>query len=164
MHGYDVVDPNRLNPALGTEDDFETMVGALQQRGMGLLVDIVPNHMAASPENVWWMDVLENGPASPYATYFGINWRAAGIKSRTRSSCQSWATRTGPCSIAERFASRTNSPGSFSVLRAPVADRSVQLCPRAATRQQRWRCMSEFASVLLAIEQLPLRVATNRKH
>ena len=76
-HGYDVVDPNCLNPALGTEEDFEDMVAALQQRGMGLMLDIVPNHMAASPENVWWMDVLENGPASPYATYFGINWSGA---------------------------------------------------------------------------------------
>lgn len=74
-HGYDVIDPNRLNPALGSEEDFEKMVGALQQRSMGLLLDIVPNHMAASPENAWWMDVLENGPASPYATYFGIDWR-----------------------------------------------------------------------------------------
>ena len=115
-HGYDVVDPNRLNPALGTEDDFETMVGALQQRGMGLLLDIVPNHMAASPENAWWMDVLENGPASPYATYFGINWRGARDRSRTRFSCRSSATRTGPCSIAGRFASRMSRPGSFFII------------------------------------------------
>ena len=76
-HGYDVVDPNRLNPALGSDEDFDALVRELQRCGMGLLLDIVPNHMAASPENAWWMDVLENGPASPYATYFGINWRGA---------------------------------------------------------------------------------------
>lgn len=75
-HGYDVVDPNRLNPVLGSEADFEALVKALQQRKMGLLLDIVPNHMAASRENAWWMDVLENGTASPYASYFGINWGA----------------------------------------------------------------------------------------
>jgi (1->4)-alpha-D-glucan 1-alpha-D-glucosylmutase len=74
MHGYDVVDPNRLNPALGAPEDFDALVDALLDRGMGLLLDIVPNHMAASPENRWWMDVLENGSASPYASYFGINW------------------------------------------------------------------------------------------
>src|SRR6476661_8447260 len=56
MHGYDVVDPNRLNPALGTTEDFDALVDALQDRGMGMVLDIVPNHMAASPENRWWMD------------------------------------------------------------------------------------------------------------
>jgi len=76
LHGYDVVDPNRLNPALGTREDFDQLVAALQSRDMGLIVDIVPNHMAASHENPWWMDVLEKGPASPYARYFGIDWRA----------------------------------------------------------------------------------------
>jgi (1->4)-alpha-D-glucan 1-alpha-D-glucosylmutase len=73
-HGYDVIDPNRLNPALGTPEEFDSLVHALHDRNMGLLLDIVPNHMAASTENVWWMDVLENGSASPYASYFGINW------------------------------------------------------------------------------------------
>ena len=73
-HGYDVVDPNRLNPELGSTEDFEALVNSLRDRGMGLIIDIVPNHMAASPENAWWMDVLENGPASRYASYFGINW------------------------------------------------------------------------------------------
>lgn len=77
-HGYDVIDPNRLNPELGSAEDFELLVSALKERGMGLLLDIVPNHMAASPENAWWFDVLENGAASPYASYFGIDWGASG--------------------------------------------------------------------------------------
>jgi (1->4)-alpha-D-glucan 1-alpha-D-glucosylmutase len=80
MHGYDVVDPNRLNPALGTTGEFEALVQALHHRAMGLLLDIVPNHMAASTENRWWMDVLENGSASPYASYFGINWGSSDSK------------------------------------------------------------------------------------
>jgi (1->4)-alpha-D-glucan 1-alpha-D-glucosylmutase len=75
-HGYDVVDPNRLNPVLGTREEFDALVDALRSRDMGLIVDIVPNHMAASPENVWWMDVLENGALSLYGSYFGINWGA----------------------------------------------------------------------------------------
>jgi len=70
LHGYDVVDPCRLNPELGTADDFENLVQHLRQQGMGLLLDIVPNHMVASSENPWWMDFLENGAISPYADFF----------------------------------------------------------------------------------------------
>lgn len=75
MHGYDVTDPTRLNPELGTAEEFESLVEELRHRGMGLLLDIVPNHMAANPENLWWTGVLENGPSSPYASYFDIDWR-----------------------------------------------------------------------------------------
>jgi len=74
QHGYDVTDPARINGELGNEDQFEAFQSALQKQGMGLLLDIVPNHMAASPENPWWMDVLENGPGSAYAAYFDIDW------------------------------------------------------------------------------------------
>ena len=80
-HGYDVADPLGLNSELGTEDEFDELVGRLQHCDMGLLLDIVPNHMAASPENPWWMDVLENGPSSPYASYFDIDWHPATTKS-----------------------------------------------------------------------------------
>ena len=73
-HGYDVTDPTRINPELGSEEDFENFQNELQKRGMGLLLDIVPNHMAASMENGWWMDVLENGTQSAYAAYFDIDW------------------------------------------------------------------------------------------
>ncbi len=74
-HGYDITDPTRLNPQLGTEAEFEALVQELKRHGMGLLLDIVPNHMAAISENQWWVDVLENGPISPYAAYFDIDWR-----------------------------------------------------------------------------------------
>ncbi len=73
-HGYDVTDPTRINPELGSEEDFENFQNELQKRGMGLVLDIVPNHMAASMENAWWMDVLENGAQSAYGAYFDIDW------------------------------------------------------------------------------------------
>src|SRR5258705_10546667 len=73
-HGYDVVDPTRLNPELGTEADFFTLQTELRNRGMGLILDIVPNHMSAGSENSWWMDVLEHGPESVYASYFDVDW------------------------------------------------------------------------------------------
>src|SRR6202790_2507009 len=73
-HGYDVIDPTRLNPELGTEADFVALQTELRNRGMGLVLDIVPNHMSASSENSWWMDVLEHGPESVYASYFDVDW------------------------------------------------------------------------------------------
>jgi len=73
-HGYDVIDPTRLNPELGTEADFYSLQTELRNRGMGLVLDIVPNHMSASSENSWWMDVLEHGPESAYASYFDVDW------------------------------------------------------------------------------------------
>ncbi len=79
-HGYDVTDSQRVSSELGTEEEFEELVARLKQYGMGLLLDIVPNHMAATWENPWWRDVLENGPSSAYAGYFDINWHPATTK------------------------------------------------------------------------------------
>jgi (1->4)-alpha-D-glucan 1-alpha-D-glucosylmutase len=74
-HGYDVVDHGRINDELGTEGEFRAFVAALDDHGMGHILDIVPNHMGvASHENHWWADVLENGPGSPHARYFDIDW------------------------------------------------------------------------------------------
>lgn len=73
-HGYDVTDPTRLNEELGGPEAWALLTEALQQAGMGLLMDIVPNHMAANSQNVWWWSVLENGPSSEYATFFDIVW------------------------------------------------------------------------------------------
>lgn len=80
LHGYDVADPLLINSELGTEEEFSHLVDRLQKYGMGLLLDIVPNHMAASSENPWWMDVLENGRESAYAPFFDIDWDAPGAK------------------------------------------------------------------------------------
>src|SRR6185436_18427043 len=73
-HGYDVVDASALNPELGTEGDFTALHEELRRLGMGLLLDVVPNHMAASGENSWWMSVLENGQQSRFLHYFDIDW------------------------------------------------------------------------------------------
>lgn len=74
-HGYDIVDHNRLNPEIGTEEEFRALTAALHRHGMGLVIDIVPNHMGIGADNAWWVDVLEWGEASPYARYFDINWQ-----------------------------------------------------------------------------------------
>ena len=75
MHGYDIVDHTQVNPEAGGEEQLVGLLTALRERGMGFLVDVVPNHMSiATSENRWWQDVLENGPGSPYARYFDIDW------------------------------------------------------------------------------------------
>ncbi len=73
-HGYDVTDPSTLNTELGTPEEFDALIADLLAFGMRLLIDIVPNHMATSSENPWWMDVLENGSTSEYAAYFDVEW------------------------------------------------------------------------------------------
>lgn len=73
-HGYDVTDPNLIDPDLGGRDGFTGLAEALKAEGMGLLLDIVPNHMAASLENPWWRDVIEWGHASRHAPVFDIDW------------------------------------------------------------------------------------------
>jgi (1->4)-alpha-D-glucan 1-alpha-D-glucosylmutase len=75
VHGYDVVDQTSINPEIGTEQDLASLHEALATRRMGLLVDIVPNHMCVGTnENVWWNDVLENGRRSRHADTFDIDW------------------------------------------------------------------------------------------
>lgn len=73
-HGYDVTDVNQIEPSIGGREGFDRMAAALKAAGLGLILDIVPNHMAASLENTWWRDVIEHGEQSRYARYFDIDW------------------------------------------------------------------------------------------
>lgn len=73
-HGYDVTNPARISASLGGEQALRALAADLAERSMGLILDIVPNHMAASPENPWWADVLRHGQASDYARFFDIDW------------------------------------------------------------------------------------------
>ena len=76
-HGYDVTNPNRLNPALGSEVDYAHFCAQLKKLKMGQIIDVVPNHMGIrGGKNSWWQDVLENGPYSEYASFFDIDWRS----------------------------------------------------------------------------------------
>lgn len=73
-HGYDTIDPTRVNPELGGEDGLRALVSELRRHDLGLVVDIVPNHMAVGSDNAWWMDVLAHGQGSRFAKYFDIDW------------------------------------------------------------------------------------------
>ncbi len=74
-HGYDMVDPTMLNPEVGTEREYLDFTETLASKDMGHILDFVPNHMGATTNNAWWLDVLENGRASIYADYFDIEWK-----------------------------------------------------------------------------------------
>jgi (1->4)-alpha-D-glucan 1-alpha-D-glucosylmutase len=75
LHGYDVIDHTSINPEIGSDEELAALLEELRRRGMGLVIDVVPNHMGIDDEsNRWWWDVLENGPSSPYAKFFDIDW------------------------------------------------------------------------------------------
>ncbi|WP_136475659.1 malto-oligosyltrehalose synthase [Pseudomonas sp. DG56-2] len=77
MHGYDVIDPTRVNPELGGEAALVRLVSALRQHGMGLILDIVSNHMAVGCENPWWQDLLTWGRRSRYGGFFDVQWHSS---------------------------------------------------------------------------------------
>jgi (1->4)-alpha-D-glucan 1-alpha-D-glucosylmutase len=77
-HGYDVIDPNRIDPALGSAEEFEALLDELAAHGMRMLLDIVPNHMAAVRSNRWWWETLRRGRDSAHASTFDIDWSQHG--------------------------------------------------------------------------------------
>ncbi len=83
-HGYDVVDPGRVNDELGGAAAHARFLARLKETGLGQVLDIVPNHMAIARGNSWWWDVLENGPSSAYASYFDIGWQSPEEKLRNK--------------------------------------------------------------------------------
>ncbi len=78
-HGYDVVDPTEIDPELGGRTALQRFTTALHERGLGLILDIVPNHMAIGRHNPWWMDVLEHGPGAVHARHFDLFWDDDGL-------------------------------------------------------------------------------------
>jgi (1->4)-alpha-D-glucan 1-alpha-D-glucosylmutase len=76
LHGYDLTNHNKLNDAIGSRAEYDDWVAELHRYGMGQVLDFIPNHMGiGEPQNLWWADVLENGPSSSYAAYFDIDWQ-----------------------------------------------------------------------------------------
>jgi (1->4)-alpha-D-glucan 1-alpha-D-glucosylmutase len=80
MHGYDVIDHQKVNAELGGEQAHQHFCQRLGELGLGQVLDIVPNHMAIGSDNRYWWDVLENGPSSRYATWFDIDWNSDEVK------------------------------------------------------------------------------------
>jgi (1->4)-alpha-D-glucan 1-alpha-D-glucosylmutase len=161
-HGYDVVDHHRVNRELGGEEGHARLCEALRQAGLGQVLDIVPNHMAiGTPENLWWWDVLENGPSSVYAGYFDVDWDPPESKLRNTVLLPVLGDHYGRVLEAGELALRREG-GSFTVHyyenRWPVAPRSLDTLIAGAAE----RCRSdELESIAAALGRLPHATATD---
>ncbi len=134
-HGYDVVDPERVNAALGGEAGFRSLVAAVRALGMQILLDIVPNHMSTAAGNPWWRDVLENGQASYYAHFFDVDWPSG----EDRVTLPVLAERYGRMLTGGQLGVMHDGAGRFAVrageLRLPIAPRAVgRIVARAGER------------------------------
>jgi len=127
MHGYDVVDHQRVNEELGGEPGHQEFCGRLSELGLGQVLDIVPNHMAIGPKNKYWWDVLENGSSSRYATWFDIDWQSAEVKLQNKVLIPVLGDQYGKVLASGQIRIEFKD-GSF---RARYADHSFPLSPRS---------------------------------
>jgi (1->4)-alpha-D-glucan 1-alpha-D-glucosylmutase len=170
-HGYDVTDHQRLNPEIGGADGFREFARRVQQYGMGIIVDTVPNHMCiADASNKWWYDVLENGPSSPFAPFFDIDWQppkadlANKVLLPVLGDQFGHVLENGDISIGYKN-------GAFEVLCYdhvfPVAPRTwTAILEPALARLEKelgtsTRESLELASIITALNHLPLRTETD---
>ena len=154
-HGYDVVDPQHVNRELGGGPAHAELVSALRQAGLGQVLDIVPNHMATDPSNPWWWDVLENGPASPFAAFFDIDWAGRDEKSAYRVLVPVLGDHYGRVLEAGEVQVERDG-GEFAVRyhehRVPVSPRTLDDLLAAAARRGG---SPELAALAEAAEALP---------
>ena len=164
-HGYDVTDYGHLNPEIGTDEDLQTLTTGLRERGMGVLVDVVPNHMGiAGGANAWWQDVLENGRTSAYADYFDIDWRPLKEELRGKILLPVLGDHYGV--VLERGELRLEyADGAFTVhyyeTRLPIAPPtyplilSIPLPELEQTLPEDDLSLLEYQSIITAFERLP---------
>jgi (1->4)-alpha-D-glucan 1-alpha-D-glucosylmutase len=169
-HGYDVVDHTTINPELGGEEGFAALRAAAKGSGLGLIIDLVPNHMCVtSAENAWWHDVLENGPSSPYARCFDIDWQPPKADLVDKVLLPVLGDQYGR--VLENQELRVGfGAGAFHLEyydhRFPVAPRTWPLLLGPALERLKaslgedHACVLELESILTAITHLPLRSET----
>jgi (1->4)-alpha-D-glucan 1-alpha-D-glucosylmutase len=170
-HGYDVIDHSQVNPELGGEEQLVEFARELRARGMGLLVDVVPNHMSiADSLNEWWQDVLENGPGSAFARYFDLDWNPPNPALRNRVLLPILGDRFGR--VLEKQELRvTYRDGAFHInywaTSLPVAPRTSARVLRLAIEGARTLLeesnpsVLELESIETALTHLPARTETD---
>ncbi|MBN2357990.1 MAG: malto-oligosyltrehalose synthase [Deltaproteobacteria bacterium] len=163
QHGYDVVDHRCPNAELGGAAAHGRMCETLRSAGLGQLLDIVPNHMAVTPQNPWWWDVLENGPASRYASFFDVEWAPPEERLRNRVMLPVLGDHVGRI-IDRREIRLARDGGSFTLHYhehcVPAAPRSLcGLLVQAANRLQ----SDDLGFIADALNFLPLPTMTDQE-
>jgi (1->4)-alpha-D-glucan 1-alpha-D-glucosylmutase len=162
-HGYDVVDHSRLRDELGGEAGFAALAGAAQRHGLSIMLDIVPNHMAIGDRgNTWWWDVLANGHASAWSTYFDVDWDPPESRLRNRILVPILGDHYGR--VVERGELAVRREGDDFVVtyfdhRLPLAPRTLDDVLGAAAARTGSSLLGYLAD---AHRELPLASATDR--
>ena len=171
LHGYDITDHNKLNPAIGSCADYDAWVAQLHAHGMGQLLDFVPNHVGiADSRNAWWMDVLENGRSSKYAPYFDIDWEPLKSDLHDKVLLPILADQYGRTLERGELQLRFEE-GTFYLLygerRLPIAPGTYRYVLEIALQNlAEYRdedLYAELQSILTALEYLPKRTETDPK-
>jgi (1->4)-alpha-D-glucan 1-alpha-D-glucosylmutase len=171
LHGYDVTDHSIINPEIGGEEQLVEFAHELRTRGMGLIVDTVPNHMCiAHPSNRWWADVLENGPSSPFARFFDIDWDPPKADLKNKVLLPVLGDQYGKV-LENQEIKIAYEHGTFALhcyeFTLPVAPRTWILLLEPALEKLRPilgesdSAIVELASIITALTYLPLRTETD---
>src|SRR6266403_3751999 len=171
LHGYDITDHNKFNAAIGSREDYDAWIAELHAHSMGQIADFVPNHVGINdPQNVWWQDVLENGPSSLYAPYFDIDWRPLKTDLHDKVLLPILGDQYGR--VLERGELHVRfDAGSFSLNYfdhvfpiAPGTYRYIlELALENLAELRDEDFYAEFQSILTALEYLPRRTETDPK-
>lgn len=170
-HGYDIVDHSTLNPDLGSMEDFHALTSALETHAMGHILDCVPNHMGvASDENLWWQDVLENGPGSRYSSFFDIDWNPPKLDLQSKVLLPVLGEQFGQVLESGQL-KLTFQNGTFFIQyfnrRFPIAPKSFALILQHRLDQLSANTpaddphFTEYQSILTALTHLPSRTETD---
>ena len=169
LHGYEITDHNKLNDAIGSREDYDAWVAELHAHGMGQVLDFVPNHMGIrEPQNLWWTDVLENGPSSAYAPYFDIDWQPLKAELRDKVLIPILGDQYGR--VLERGELRVHFESGRFFLRyfehefpiAPGTYRHVlEIALAQLAEHKEEDFYAELQSIVTALEYLPRRTETD---
>jgi len=169
-HGYDICDHQQFNPAIGSQEEFGALSAALQARSMGLILDVVPNHMGISRNNIWWMDVLENGPSSIYSRFFDLEWHPVKRELENKVLLPILEDQYGQVLESGKFQLACKEGAFFLYYhetKLPVAPRSYSLIlgyfidTLTQTLGKENEDLQELQSILTALNYLPLRTEVN---
>ena len=171
LHGYDITDHNELNPAVGSRADYDAWIEELRAHRMRQVLDFVPNHVGIADErNAWWMDVLESGPSSGYASYFDIDWEPLKSDLRNKVLLPILSDQYGR--VLERGELQVHfEEGTFYLLyagrRLPIAPGTyrhiLEIALQNLAEQKDEEFYAELRSILTALEYLPKRTETDLK-